>query len=71
MKGILVGLGKQSRGWFKGCAEHPGVELVGFVDTVREARERLRRRGRRARGAASSPRCPTPSRPAARSSSWT
>ncbi len=41
MKAILVGLGRQSRGWLRSCREHPDVELVGFVDTGEEARDRF------------------------------
>jgi len=41
MNGILVGLGRQSRGWFQDCRKHPDVDLVGFVDTSAEAREQF------------------------------
>ena len=38
MRGILVGLGRQSRGWFRDCAAHPDIDLVAFVDTQEAAR---------------------------------
>jgi len=41
MKGILVGLGKRSRGWVAACREHPDVELVAVCDTDPGARERF------------------------------
>lgn len=41
MKGILVGLGRHSRGWFKSCAAHAEVELVGFVARGEDTRARF------------------------------
>jgi len=41
MNGILVGLGRQSRGWVQDCRKHPGVDLVGFVDISPAAREQF------------------------------
>lgn len=38
MKAILVGLGKQCRGWYQECREHSDVELVGFAEINKEAR---------------------------------
>jgi predicted dehydrogenase len=39
VKGILVGLGKQCRGWYKECRDHPEVELVAFAEISEEARK--------------------------------